>query len=74
MFWKTAPVLEHSLDRIKPRREDRFSRVIKAIRAHAPCVTIGLECDHTVVFDKLPVSVPVSQPSLRRVQWSGGSV
>jgi hypothetical protein len=32
---------------------DRFSRIIEAIRAHAPRVTIDLECGDTVVFDKL---------------------
>lgn len=32
---------------------DRFSRIIEAIRAHAPRVTIDLECGDTVVFEKL---------------------
>jgi hypothetical protein len=32
---------------------DRFSRIIDAIRAHAPRVTVDLECGDTVVFEKL---------------------
>lgn len=40
-------------DGIASKVAGRFSGIIEAIRAHAPRVTIDLECGDTVVFDKL---------------------